>query len=176
MADESDKIQNRQVEVKMLDIGWIFSSIGNDQKPSFRELIATLSKSPHESVFSTDLVITLVQKFQNRYYWQIFYHCFIPYVVYFVTTAFFFTFFTARGLYYFEPWVYVVAVIMGLIIILLDFYFLFYEVYGALRDGKDYLLDIFNYVDVFTSILNLYLVIHTLTETRIEEAMKNADT
>ena len=65
---------------------------------------------------------------------------------------------------------------MGLIIILLDFYFLFYEVYGALRDGKDYLLDIFNYVDVFTSILNLYLVIHTLTETRIEEAMKNADT
>ena len=56
---------------------------------------------------------------------------------------------------------------MGLVIILLDLYFLFYEIVVILRDGLwNYIAtDVFNYIDVITALLNAALVVETFTET-----------
>ena len=56
---------------------------------------------------------------------------------------------------------------MGLIIICLDLYFLFYEVVIVMRDGTKYLSDIFNYVDMITAAINLWLIYETFTETEL---------
>ena len=53
---------------------------------------------------------------------------------------------------------------MGIGIAILDFYFLFYEFYGFVRDGWGYISEIENYVDAFGSVLNLILVIFTLKD------------
>ena len=77
----------------MLDISWIFASgVG------FRELVASLSKTPHESVFSTNLVVTLVEIFRERYSKAIFWKCFIPYMIYFVLSVSLYSTFTTNGI------------------------------------------------------------------------------
>ena len=77
----------------MLDISWIFASgVG------FRELVASLSNTPHESVFSTNLVTTLFEIFDKRYKKHIWWKCFIPYVIYFVFSVSFYTTFTTHGI------------------------------------------------------------------------------
>ena len=56
---------------------------------------------------------------------------------------------------------------MGLIIIVLDLYFLFFEVVIITRDGflKFFKDDVFNYIDMMTTVLNAALVFETLSET-----------
>ena len=71
-----------------------------------------------------------------------------------------------------------VANIMGIAIICLNFYFLFYEVVCIMRDGsKQYFgTDLFNYFDLLTSGLNFWLVYETLTETESRDAsIRNRD-
>lgn len=65
---------------------------------------------------------------------------------------------------------------MGLMIILLDIYFLFYEFVIFMRDGfKSYFdSDFFNYIDLITSVMNTVLVFNTLTETEITYADRSA--
>ena len=146
----------------MLDISWIFAG-----QVGFRELIISLANTPYESVFSTDLVITLVEIFKQKYKNAIMWRCFIPYMIYFLTTICFYTIFTSIGIpNNFSEGEKVIAGIMGAVIIALDLYFLFYEFVAIMRDAFAYLTeDFFNYVDLFTATLNIYLVFETLTET-----------
>ena len=156
-----EKIQNRQVDVKMLDIGWVFE---NDM--DFRELIVSLAKSPHQQIFRTDLVVALIKICNNHSWWNIFKKCFVPYFFYLLFTLSFYTAFTSFGINSYSDEVQVIAMCMGLTIIGLDIYFLFYEFVGLMRNAYLYLTnDPFNYVDLFTSGLNLWLVFETLTET-----------
>ena len=46
----------------MINIDWVFAD-----NLSYRELIILLSNCPHEEVFSTDLVTTLVELFMHRF-------------------------------------------------------------------------------------------------------------
>ena len=59
---------------------------------------------------------------------------------------------------------------MGLVIILLDIYFLWYEILVIKRDGiVEYIADgLFNYVDLITTVLNAVLVFITLREAEAE--------
>ena len=156
---KDEKYQNRLVVVSMLDIGWIFE---NDL--DIRELIVSLKDSPFESIFSTDLISSLVIFFGKKYKRGVIIWCFIPYVVYFFTTIIFFTWFTSGGIQDEEEKI--IAFFMGFIIIILDLYFLFFELVVIARDGIwDYLADgFFNYLDLITTVLNAVLVFETLAE------------
>ena len=121
---------------------------------------------PYDSVFSTDLVISLVDIFNDKYKTEIILKCFLPYLVYFLTTIIFFELFTSAGIHMNnedEKWV---AYAMAIVIIVLDLYFLFLEVVVIVRDGiQDYITStFFNYLDVITSILNVILVYRTFNE------------
>ena len=144
----------------MLNITWIFAN-GCD----VRQLIVSLKDCPYDSIFSTDLVTSLVDIFYEKYRNQIIYKCFIPYLVYFLTTIFFFEMFTSAGIHENHKKENL-AYAMAFVIIVLDIYFLFLEFVVLVRDGlKEYIAsDFFNYVDVITSVLNAYLVIRTFIE------------
>ena len=87
-------------------------------------------------------------------------------MIYFLTTICFYTIFTSTGIpNNSSEDEKVIAGIMGVVIIALDLYFLYYEFAAIIRNVSSYLTeDIFNYVDLFTAALNLYLVFETLTE------------
>ena len=85
-------------------------------------------------------------------------------MVYFLITTCFYTIFTSTGIHGYSDSEKVAAVFMGLIIISLDLYFLFYEVEGIKRDRMIYLTDPYNYVDLVTAAINMWLVFETLTE------------
>ena len=145
----------------MLDIGWIFAN-----ECDVRQLIVALKDCPYDSIFSTDLVISLVDIFWEKYRNEIIWKCFIPYLVYFLTTICFFELFTSAGIHNNHEDEKYIAYAMAFVIIVLDLYFLFFEFVVLVRDGiKEYIAsDFFNYVDVITSVLNAYLVIRTFID------------
>ena len=57
---------------------------------------------------------------------------------------------------------------MGTLIIILDFYFMFFEFYGFLRETKNYVTDIENYIDGFGAILNIILVKTTFFDNTLD--------
>ena len=147
----------------MLDIGWIFQG-----DLEFCELILILSKSPHyKTLFSTDLVLSLVEIFQKRFRNTILIRCFVPFMFYLVITVSFYTIFTSAGINSFSEIEQVIAIFMGFIIICLDLYFLFFEFVSIVRDVTTYLTTdlLFNLIDMISTPLNMLLVFKTLTET-----------
>ena len=79
-------VQNRQVDARMLQIDWIFAENGGKEKVGFAEFVVALSKAPHESVFSTDLIKTLVDHFWARYYRAVVNFGFLPFMIYMILT------------------------------------------------------------------------------------------
>ena len=53
----------RNVNVKMLKIDWIFHVDKHGNRRGFGDMVRALAKAPHESLFSTDLITTLVDNF-----------------------------------------------------------------------------------------------------------------
>ena len=61
------KIQNRQVLLKMLPVNWLFTPNYDGSKSGRKSLVTALANAPHESLFSTELIITLVESFWASY-------------------------------------------------------------------------------------------------------------
>jgi len=70
----------------MLSLDWLHGSYKGYEHAGFSDLIVELANAPHLSLFSTDLVVTLVEFFWDYYYKRIFFLCFVPYVLYFIAT------------------------------------------------------------------------------------------
>ena len=85
-------------------------------------------------------------------------------MVYFLTTVCFLTTFTREGLFTYGDDAEIIAICLGCVIIILDLYLFYFEIYNVLRDGWSYFADPFNYFDLATSFLNIYLVIATIQE------------
>ena len=160
-AEMSDKIQNRQVEVQLLKVDWAFAAYKGNESVGFRELVVALSQAPNESLFSTDLIITLVDHFWDRYYRAIFIRCFIPYCAYFVVSLYYVSNFTVAGISPDDRWSFTVEFFMRWFILLSVLYFAFFEFVSAIRDGAAYFMDIYNYVDWAAFVLNMWVLYAT---------------
>ena len=55
-----------------------------------------------------------------------------------------------------------VPYIMAVLILIGVLFFLFFEFVVALRAGLDYFVDVFNYIDLTSFALNIYLIYHAL--------------
>ena len=53
--------------------------------------MTTFAKAPNESLFSTQLVITLVMNFWDAYSAKVIKYCLIPFLVYFASTVYYFS-------------------------------------------------------------------------------------
>ena len=135
-------------------------------------MIIALNKAPHESLFSTELVIILVEHFFSRYYRTVIYRCLIPFVIYFLLVLFYLSYFAVEGIEGLNDVEKNLEYAMRILILIFVSYFLFFEIVCILRDGLSYLKDIFNWIDIISFMLNIYLIIATvyiesLTENRI---------
>ena len=160
-SDETNT-QKRLVEVQLLKIDWVYATYNDLKTVGFRELIVALAKAPNESLFSTDLVITLINHFGSRYYNAIFIRCFIPYIIYFVTAICYLSTYTLPGIDPEERWSPTIEFFMRWVYLLGTLYFEFFELLNMKRDGWGYFKDVFNYVDSATFVLNLYLIYVTV--------------
>ena len=145
----------------MLRIDWIFACYGGLKKVGFRELIVALANAPHESLFSTDLVITLTNLMWSRYFTAIFVRCFIPFCIYFLTAIWYLSNYAVEGIDPDKRWDLTPEFFMRWIIIAQVLYFFYFEFMSMLRDGWPYLLDVFNYIDLLSFSLNIYLIYAT---------------
>lgn len=84
------KVQNRQVELKMLCLDWLFNTNNQGEPQDRGDLVVALSKAPHEYYFSTDLVITLVDSFWVDYRSAMIWYAFFPFVGYFFSVQCYF--------------------------------------------------------------------------------------
>ena len=83
--------QNRQVNLKMLRIDWVFKPNSRGKRQGFGDLVGTFTKAQSETLFSTNLVITLVMNFWSKYYATVVKFCLIPFLIYFTSTVVYFS-------------------------------------------------------------------------------------
>ncbi len=120
-----------------------------------------LSQAPNESLFSTDLIITLVDHFWDRYYNAIFFRCFVPYCFYFVGSLYYVSNYTVEGIDPDDRWSLTPEFFLRWFILLSVLYFAFFEFVCMIRDGWQYFTDIFNLFDWGAFALNLWLLYAT---------------
>ncbi len=140
----------------MLPIDWIFAPCEGKKTVGFAEFVVALSHAPHESLFSTDLIETLVDHFWDRYYKAVILKCFLPFIAYFVCTLWYISNYGVSGVH--DPSKFGAELVVRFTIVLLIIYFVYFEVRCMLRDKSIYLLDIYNYIDIGTFSLNLYII------------------
>ena len=152
-------MQNRTVKAKMLSLDWVHGSYkGYTSNVGFRELIIELANAPHESLFSTELIITLVEHFWDYYFIRVLFAGFIPYALYFLATIIYVTSWAVPGIPEDEKWSLSAEFFLRWYILASVVYFGFYEMVAIVRDGSSYMTDIFNYIDWTAFILNFYTV------------------
>ena len=141
----------------MLQIDWMFAEIKGKKNAGFADFVALLSKAPHESVFSTELIKILIDHFWVRYYRYVIFCGFLPYLAYMIMTLIYLSNYTVQEKDH-DYWEWSEESSMRFVILLMIFYFLYFEVMSMKRDRYYYFLDIFNYVDLVSFIMNTYLI------------------
>ena len=156
---DSGEVQNRQVETLMLQIDWIFvECLGKKKAGNFADFVVALSKAPHESLFSTSLVTTLIHHFWDRYYRVVILKCFLPFLVYLIVTLIYISTYALVGIKEEDRYVFSVELCLRITMGILMLYFFSFECRCILRDGLAYFVDIFNYIDLVSFMLNIYII------------------
>ena len=161
--NEKGAKQNTQVMAKLLNIDWVFndsSTLG--EVGGFGDLIEVLSKSPNESIFSTEFVIIMCDYFWDIYYHSIVVRVLLPYLVYWVATVYYFSeeiveeFSTDKMFDVFS----LESASRNLVCIFICYFFAL-ETAQMFRDGWDYFFDFYNMFDLFSLLFNLFqMIIH----------------
>lgn len=73
--------------LKILPVNWLYVNAYDGTNSSFKTLVKALANAPHESIFSTDFVITLVQSFWSEYSSRVINLAFVPFMVYLTVTV-----------------------------------------------------------------------------------------
>ena len=150
--------------MKMLSLTWVHAQSRGYKNVGYRELIVALSLAPHESLFDTELIITLIEHFWAYYFNRVFWACFVPYIIYFVTTILYVSAWGVEGIREEDrdEFTDTAEFIMRWIILISVIYFAFFEFVAIIRDGWSYTTDIFNYFDWSAILLNFYVIIFTV--------------
>ena len=159
--DESKlDIQFRHVEAKQLPLDWIHASYKGFEKVGFKELILALDRAPHESLFGTELIVTLFQHFGGYYFKRIFFAGFVPFVVYFLSAIMYISWYAVEGISEDELYIVSEESVLRCLMILCIIYFGFFEFAALIHDFWGYVSDPFNLIDWLAFILNGYLLWH----------------
>ena len=154
----------------MLKIECFYENPSGTEPVGIRELIVALADAPHESLFSTDLVIILCEYFYMRYFTFILKYALLPWILYFVLVLTYMSLFAIpHPSHISEEEDMIKPIIKGLISCLM-IYFLCFEVASLYRDKLDYFTDSFNIIDITSYAMNIYVLTHTWTpESSIKE-------
>ena len=144
----------------MLSLEWVHADYKGFRNVGFKELILALAMAPNETLFSTELVITLIQHFWDFYYKRIFKACFVPYCIYFLSTIFYLSIYAVEGIAEEENYALPVEVMLRFIILFCVVYFAIFEFVSIFRDGWHYFTDVFNLFDWAAFTLNIYTILH----------------
>ena len=103
-----------------------------------------------------------MQHFWQRYYTAIRNRIFIPWLLYFFCVIVYVTLFTVEGYDQLSSGQKSTEVIMRFIILALMLYLILFEIICIIRDGWKYLYDFYNYIDVASFAINIYLILATV--------------
>ena len=142
----------------MLPIDWIYAPCGENKVVGFSEFIEALASAPNESLFSTDLIKTLVDHFWDRYYHVVIVKCFLPFLVYFACVLGYISNFGVTGVE--DPQEFGVEMVLRFVIALFMLYFLYFEVISMIRDVLAYFTAVGNYMDLLSFALNTIIIVN----------------
>lgn len=145
----------KAVDVKLLDLDWLFD-YGNAQK-----FVWMLSLTSNEGLFKSKQVITVIDLLWEQYQNQIREKVFKPYVVYFVTTLIYFSFFLRASD---QSWSYYLIEISLRVLVVMNMVFFemleYLQISGA--GVREYVTDAWNTFDQISFLANAAtLVIHS---------------
>ena len=99
----------------------------------------------------------MVEHFWLRYRKQVLKWCLYPFVVYFVCTLYYLSIFGVDGVE--DPDDAETEIVLRIVLVLFEFYFIRLEVLCIIRDGITYFSDFYNIFDIVSFGLNLYVIL-----------------
>ena len=85
------------MEVKQLCLDWLHASHLGIENVGFQQLVVALQRAPHDSLFSTELIITLVEHFWDAFFKVIMLRAFLPYCFFFSAVLIYMTQYAVAG-------------------------------------------------------------------------------
>ena len=168
-------MQFKQVLVKQLKLDWIRASYHGFDDVGFKQLIYALDRAPHESLFSTALIKTLTEHFREYYYKRILLLGFLPFCIYFSCNLWWVSYYAVEGITEEESKKFTIELFLRIIIIISVIYFSFFEFMSMVRDGWDYILDIFNWFDWIAFFFNIYIIAYIVNDSKPDADAEGAD-
>lgn len=143
----------------MLRIDWLFR-----RDPGFKQTVQTLANTPDESLFSSELVITLVENFWEEYYYSIVWLVLIPFVIYFLTTMVYFSTYLIDevNMHHDKDEHTNLEYVLRIILIIMMIYFAAYEILQLFTKGLRYFIEFWNLFDCASFGLNTVLMLNHL--------------
>lgn len=94
--------------------------------------------------------------FWGRYYRAVIIKCFIPFFAYMIVTLLYISNYSVVGVDPSQRWEFTDEFYNRFAMIILTFYFIFFEVKTIIRDGLNYFKEMFNYLDILSFSANIY--------------------
>ena len=116
-------------------------------------MIVALSDAPSEELFGTEPIRSLSLLFFEKYYTAILRRVFLPFLLYFVATIMYTTYYAVDGVEPDDVYDRFKEVITRIIVIVGTFYFAYFELVTMVRDGTEYFCDPFNGPDLIMPFL-----------------------
>ena len=91
---KKDDLQKTQVEVVMLNIGWLTAN-----RKTFVDFVKTLRKSKTDKIYSTEIIEVLLNEFWEENYQIILYYLMTPWAVYILTMTYYYMSILQDGYY-----------------------------------------------------------------------------
>ena len=111
----------------------------------------------------------MTDHFWQRYQRHLLLKCALPYLVYQVCTIYYTSEYALVGVDSDHVWDFTGEFVLRCILIILNIYFVYFEIRDVMRDGLSYLFDPFNYLDVLKLSLNMYLIGEAVDGTNSDE-------
>jgi len=140
-----------------MNLSWLRACSKGYTNPGFRELIVSLSYAKSEELFNTKPIRSLAKVVEGVYYKKVRLYCFVPFVLYFVASLKYVTFYAVDGVEPNSTVDSIMEVVCRILVIVGSIYFSVFELITLARDGSDWFFDGFNYNDLLLPFLQLYL-------------------
>lgn len=100
---------------------------------------------------------------------------FLPFCIYFGCNLWYVSHYAVEGITVEESKKFTIELFLRIIIIISVIYFSFFEFMSMVRDGWDYILDIFNWFDWIAFFFNIYIIAYIVNDSKLDADAESAE-
>ena len=162
------KPKNTKIDMRIMDIRWLLHD-----RMGFLDFAPIFETYERDNLFQTKFMQALTNEYWMENLKKIIKSAFIPWVIYSALSLMYFAHTLNQDFEQAERAEVMTWQGLGVLILILVAYLLYIEVKQGLKDGKDYFLSMYNYIDLFQYIGTTWVVVTNILDHNQERMITN---